>query len=334
MRLLRTLSVTAVAAVAVAAAAAEPFPEPSPAARTAPVWSAHRAAAFWTPERMASARPVPDGRKGIAAVRADGDRTDGGDPGPGPEGTWPAVAAGPGIGQDFGGIPVVGRMFTVKGGGAYFCTASAVASPGRDLVLTAAHCLTGSDTRQIAFVPRYTAALPRPYGMFPVRSIWIDPRYRQQGPARAAALDVAFARVGPGPDGRALQEVVGANRLVTRPGYAHPSVHLIGHPARAPRPRVCVNRTTRFTSTDPGSPGSFLRIACTGYPGGTSGGPFLADYDPRTRTGRVIGIIGGYQTGGNSPDTSYSPYFGPDVRRLYEQAVGPPVVAFREGIVS
>ncbi|QES47224.1 hypothetical protein DEJ50_04630 [Streptomyces venezuelae] len=326
MRLLRTLLATAVAAAAVAAAAATPFPEPVPdavpAAGTAAVWSARRAEAFWTPERMAAARPVPDGR--AEAIAAD--RT--------------GVAAGPGIGQDFGGIPVVGRMFAVQGGGsggAYFCTASAVASPGRDLVLTAAHCLTGGDTRQIAFVPRYTAAHPRPYGIFPVRRIWIDPRYRQQGPARAAVLDVAFARVGPGPDGRALQDVVGANRLVTGPGYAHPAVRLIGHPARAPRPRVCVNRTTRFTSTDPGSPGSFLRIACTGYPGGTSGGPFLTGYDPHTRTGRVIGIIGGYQTGGDSPDTSYSPYFGPDVRRLYEQAVrpsAPPAVVFREDIVS
>lgn len=44
-------------------------------------------------------------------------------------GTPPIPAAGPGVGQDFGGLPVVGRMFLVKGGGSYFCTASVVASP-------------------------------------------------------------------------------------------------------------------------------------------------------------------------------------------------------------
>ncbi|MEV8531804.1 serine protease [Streptomyces sp. NPDC051211] len=316
MRLLRTLVATAV----VAAAAAGPSPGSASAAAAAPVWSAHQAGAFWTPERMASARPVQPWPAGKPAAAGYGpDR---------------AAAAGPGKGRDFDGIPVVGRMFAMKGGGAYFCTASAVVSPRRDLVLSAAHCLLGSDTRQVAFVPRYTAARPRPHGMFPVRRIWIDPRYRKQGAARAAALDVAFVQVGPGPDGRRLQDVVGANRLVTQPGYSHSSVRLIGHPARAARPRLCVNRTTRFTSTDRGSPGSFLRIDCTGYPGGTSGGPFLTGYDPRTRTGKVIGIIGGYQTGGNSPDTSYSPYFGADVRRLYQQATGTTAVAARKDTAS
>lgn len=234
----------------------------------------------------------------------------------------------PGVGQDFDGLPVAGRMYLIKGGGSYFCTASVVASPGRNLVLSAAHCLTGSDTQRVAFVPRYTRANPRPYGMFPVlrdaagRSrIWIDPRYRSRGPDRAATLDVAFAQVGPDAHGRPVQDVVGGNRLVTGAGYAHPQVTLIGYPASAARPRLCVNRSTKFTSKDARIPGSFLRIDCTGYPGGTSGGPFLIRYDGRTRTGDVVGVIGGWKTGGDTADTSYSSYFGTDVRKLYEKAV-------------
>jgi hypothetical protein len=35
----------------------------------------------------------------------------------------------------------------------------------------------------------------------------------------------------------------------------------------------------------------------------------------------VVGVIGGYQQGGDSDDVSYSPYFGPDVQQLYQQAV-------------
>ncbi|MFF5447799.1 trypsin-like serine peptidase [Streptomyces sp. NPDC012888] len=275
------------------------------AAGAAAALAAREAARFWTPERMAGALPVDPERDGTAA--------------PGRPGARPG---GAGTGRDFGGIPVVGRLFGVKKGGGYFCTAGAVASPGRDLVLTAAHCLRGTDPKQIAFVPQYTAARPRPHGTFPVRRIFVDPRYRSRGPVRGAPLDVAFVQVGPRADGKLLQDVVGANRLVTGAGYAHPAVRLIGHPARAARPRQCVNRTTRFTSTDKAGPGSFLRIACTGYPGGTSGGPFLRRYDPRTRTGEVIGVIGGYQEGGDSPDTSYSPYFGADVRALYARATG------------
>ncbi|MFE3767441.1 hypothetical protein ACFXPI_37420, partial [Streptomyces sp. NPDC059104] len=233
-----------------------------------------------------------------------------------------------GIGQDFDGVPAVGRMYVMKGAGAYFCTASVVSSPGRNLVLSAGHCLLGSDTRQVAFVPRYTRANPQPYGMFPVlrdsagrSKVWIDQRYKTQGPEKAATLDVAFAAVGPNAAGRAVENAVGGNRLLTGATFTHAKVTLIGHPASAARPRVCVNRTTKFTSTDPKSPGSFLRIDCTGYPGGTSGGPFITRFDDRTRTGDVVGVIGGWETGGPTADTSYSSYFGAEIRKLYQAAV-------------
>lgn len=195
-------------------------------------------------------------------------------------------------------------------------------------MLSAGHCLLGSDTQQVAFVPQYTRAKPQPYGMFPVlrdagghSKIWIDPRYRSQGVDRAATLDVAFAQVGPNSRGFPVEAVVGGNRLVTGAAYAQARVTLIGHPASAARPRVCVNRTTKFTSADARIPGSFLRINCTGYPGGTSGGPFLTRYDARTGTGDVVGVIGGWKTGGDKADTSYSSYFGADIRKLYEKAV-------------
>ncbi|MEU8777867.1 hypothetical protein [Streptomyces sp. NPDC048606] len=240
----------------------------------------------------------------------------------------PALPASAGTGRDFGGVPAVGRMFVMKGSGAYFCTASVVSSAGRDLVISAAHCLLGSNTRQIAFVPRYTRAKPQPYGLFPVlrdaagRSrVWIHQRYRTQGAEKAATLDVAFARVGPNSAGKAVEKVVGGNRLVTGATFAHPQVTLIGYPSSAARPRICVNRTTKFTSKDVKSPGSFLRINCTGYPGGTSGGPFLVRYDAKRGTGDVVGVIGGWKTGGPTPDTSYSSYFGAEVRKLYQAAV-------------
>ncbi|GGY87922.1 S1 family peptidase [Streptomyces avidinii] len=288
-----------------------PVPSPDPAATPTPT-------ATPTP----APTPVPSPTRTPAAPS----------PLPAPAPAPPVVprlpALTPGVGQDFDGVPVAGRMFLVKGGGAYFCTASVVSSPGRNLVISAAHCLTGSDTQQVAFVPKYTKAKPQPYGMFPVlrdagghSRIWIDPRYRSQGVDRAAALDVAFAQVGPNARGVPVETVVGGNRLVTGAGYAHARVTLIGYPSSAARPRLCANRTTKFTSTDTRIPGSFLRINCTGYPGGTSGGPFLNRYDARTGTGDVVGVIGGWKTGGDKSDTSYSSYFGADIRKLYEKAV-------------
>ncbi|MER6215537.1 trypsin-like peptidase domain-containing protein [Streptomyces sp. NPDC001674] len=376
--MLRTFTWAAATAALLLPAGPVPGLEPGNAEAAAGRWTAQEAAAFWTPERMASALPVPDPPAPGAAAS----------PAPGPEAAVPATPAAPsaaapsvspspspsvpsavapaspgepsapaspaasaaaaasavplpapapapvlpsappGVGKDFDGIPVVGRMFVMKGSGAYFCTASVVSSPGRNMVLSAAHCLLGTDTRQVAFVPQYTRANPRPYGMFPVlrdgsgrSKVWIASRYRTEGAAKAATLDVAFAQVGPDSEGEDVEDVVGGNRLVTGATFNHPKVVLIGHPAPSPRPRVCVNKTTKFTSTDPGSPGSFLRIDCTGFPGGTSGGPFITHFDEDTATGDVVGVIGGWETGGPTADTSYSAYFGAEIRKLYQSAV-------------
>jgi len=52
-----------------------------------------------------------------------------------------------------------------------------------------------------------------------------------------------------------------------------------------------------------------------GYTDGTSWQPWLVG-----NTNTVIGIIGGYQQGGNSPDVSYSPCFRANIAALYEAA--------------
>ena len=44
-----------------------------------------------------------------------------------------------------------------------------------------------------------------------------------------------------------------------------------------------------------------------GVPGGVAGGS-------------VVGVIGGYEQGGDTPDVSYAAYFGPAVAALYQQA--------------
>jgi hypothetical protein len=47
----------------------------------------------------------------------------------------------------------------------------------------------------------------------------------------------------------------------------------------------------------------------------------VTDFDLRTRTGTIVGVIGGYQEGGSTPAISYSPYLGEEIQRLYRQAV-------------
>ncbi|MEU8432863.1 hypothetical protein AB0F18_08085 [Streptomyces sp. NPDC029216] len=88
---------------------------------------------------------------------------------------------------------------------------------------------------------------------------------------------------------------------------------LLGFPGASKAPLVCPSTHTSAFA------GRFLRIACKGYSDGVSGGPFLRNFNG-TR-GEVIGVIGGWKTGGTSADVSYSSQFDADIVRLYRQAV-------------
>jgi hypothetical protein len=74
-------------------------------------------------------------------------------------------------------------------------------------------------------------------------------------------------------------------------------------------PLTCTNSISSFSSTQ-------LEIGCTGLTGGTSGSPWVTGGIP----GTVIGVIGGYEKGGVTPDISYSVAFGPSVEILYQEA--------------
>jgi len=64
-----------------------------------------------------------------------------------------------------------------------------------------------------------------------------------------------------------------------------------------------------------------MEFDCGGYTDGTSGGPFLGRVDPSTGDGTVIGVIGGYEQGGDIASVSYSPGFGRAVQALYQIAI-------------
>jgi hypothetical protein len=46
----------------------------------------------------------------------------------------------------------------------------------------------------------------------------------------------------------------------------------------------------------------------------------LTGIDPATGRGTLIGVIGGYEEGGDSPDVSYGAYLGQAAKALYLQA--------------
>jgi V8-like Glu-specific endopeptidase len=212
-------------------------------------------------------------------------------------------------GQPFNGAAAVGALFLLNGKqlGNHFCSGSVVHSPEGDLVLTAAHCVTGVDT-PIAFVPEYHDS-KAPYGIWRVTHVYTDSAWQStQNPDD----DFAFLTVTDPAENVPIEDITGAEELgsVTQ---SRAYVQVIGYPDGANNPIECVNWTKGYSSTQ-------LEFDCGGYPDGTSGGPFLTDVSPDTGQGVVIGVIGGFEQGGLTSQVSYSSMFNGGVQALYKTA--------------
>ena len=109
-----------------------------------------------------------------------------------------------------------------------------------------------------------------------------------------------------------VQAVTGGEQLATGQPSGQ-TVQVIGYPDGKDAPVSCENVALPFGSTE-------LEFECDGYTTGTSGGPMLTKVSKHTGTGTVIGVIGGYEQGGDSPSTSYAAKFDAHVRALYERA--------------
>lgn len=213
-------------------------------------------------------------------------------------------------GRAFAGAPAVGALFTTVAGRLYrhFCTASVVNSPHGDLLITAAHCVGGS-SGGFAFVPGYNDGAA-PYGVWTVTKVYTDRSWRSSSDPDD---DFAFLRVGQPGSIVPIEDVTGAEQLRTG-SPARQLVDVIGYPDSTNAPLECRNWTKHPMADQ-------LEFDCGGYTDGTSGGPFLASVNSRTGQGTVIGVIGGYEQGGDLPQVSYSAMFGANVTALYRTAV-------------
>ena len=206
----------------------------------------------------------------------------------------------------------VGALFEHDASGAHFCTASVVASPGEDLLITAAHCISDGDgsgyNNDIVFIPGYHDGAT-PYGIWTPERLLVAPQWADSADPD---FDVGFIVLQPH-GGQNIQQLLGADQLGYDTGYQY-LVRVTGYPSSAGDPISCVNWTSMQSPTQ-------LEFDCDGYTGGTSGSPWVTSLDPGTRTGTIVGVIGGYEEGGDTSSVSYSAYFGSAVQKLYQQAI-------------
>lgn len=226
-----------------------------------------------------------------------------------PDATAPA---GTPAAKRFDGVRTVGALFFTVGGKAHFCTASVVDSAAGDLVITAAHCVYSQAhgyAGHIEFVPGYHDG-KRPYGAWAVRKVTVASGWRRSADPN---LDVAFLAVGPA-HGTRIQSRTGGLRLGIGRRYEE-SLVPVGYNDTDDGPVKCRTKSFKFR------PGQ-LEFYCHNFWDGTSGGPWITGFDARTGNGMVIGVIGGYEQGGDYEWASYSPYFGSAVSELFRQAGG------------
>jgi V8-like Glu-specific endopeptidase len=220
-------------------------------------------------------------------------------------GLLPAVSR---EGRPFPGTPAIGALFTTSNGkpGTRFCTASVIHSPHGNLLITAAHCVTGIQGT-LAFAPGYANG-HAPYGIWNITRVFTGQAWASSS---NPGDDVAFLAVSQHAS-VPIEDITGAEQLATGQP-ANERAWVVGYPNGASEPVVCTNWTRAFSAAQ-------LEFDCGGYTDGTSGGPFLTHVNQATGQGLVIGVIGGYEQGGNLPSVSYSAAFGRNVSALYRMA--------------
>jgi V8-like Glu-specific endopeptidase len=223
----------------------------------------------------------------------------------------PLSTQGPSAIADPTTLPTVGPLFAAGLTSVHTCTASVVSSPAGDIIVTAAHCVSGTGAG-LLFAPGYDNG-GAPHGTWVVQRAYLSPNWiTHQDPA----ADFAFLVVTPSATNRtraSVQSVVGANTLGSAPATGQ-RVTVAGYPiGHDDLPVVCtttVYRTRGYPSFD-----------CPGFADGTSGSPWIAHYNTATGTGTITALIGGLDQGGCTADTSYSAPFTDIVKQVYVRAV-------------
>jgi hypothetical protein len=214
---------------------------------------------YWTPQRLAQAKPMPAPR--VSRDRAQ-PRT--GQPkfvhSTAPTGIHPLASEWMTIGR---------LVFSVPGKGDYLCTANVVSSNNHDVISTARHCVmdigTGQTYDNFRFAPSYNQG-SAPYGWWNWRSMgW---RIDDTSPGG----DNAFIVLSTGGDNNQhVQDVVGGSGIGFNWGtdnYAHG----LGIPADKDYAVWCEGQPYD------GPQGGVQIPNCVGLSGGASGGAFIVNY--------------------------------------------------------
>ncbi|WP_335941332.1 peptidase [Streptomyces sp. PTD5-9] len=250
--------------------------------------------AYWTPERIRDARPMPAPAPAVDRAAAGAVARESGEPVHIPA-TRPTAGSGAQIRSSVWGT--VGRLyFTIPGKGDYICSANVVTSNNRSVVATARHCGFGDGGTNYRFAPNYDKG-NAPYGWWGWRSAGWLTGGGQENDSAFLVLDT--------PNGRRVQDVVGSTGL----GFNWSSnyAHILGLPADKDYAVWCEGQGYA------GPGGQRLMDNCNGLSGGASGGAWIEHYQAdgsATQTGAYSGSYGSAAAASSYGNAAYDVWNG------------------------
>jgi len=185
-----------------------------------------------------------------------------------------------------------GKVFFVMTNLTYVCSGSVVNANNRDTVVTAGHCMYNNTANQWAtnwiFVPNYSRA-GRPFGTFVARRLVTTEAWMAKVDYNN---DVAIALLEPDEEGNHVQDLTGAFGISLSAGKAA-HTNVFGYPVNNDKGETmdtCA-AATAATSSLLNMMLQFkgIQITC-GMNGGSSGGPWLRNYNSNTGSGHQVSV--------------------------------------------
>jgi V8-like Glu-specific endopeptidase len=218
----------------------------------------------------------------------------------------------------------IGRIFFTLGRADYVCSGALVGGADPQVVLTAAHCVTGAPGRGRAtqwatnwvFVPGFADGR-LPYGEYTAHRFLVSPGWTAPGGAEPddfAFVQVTAAKADGGSGAARAPHGLSVQFATSQDAAALTRSYIFGYPAEPPYaglyPVYCAGRVT--------ASGGSVRMPC-GMTAGDSGGPWLAGFRPRPGSGLVAAVTT-YKMSGDLA-VLYGTVLGPQARALYQRAV-------------
>lgn len=303
---------------------------------------------YWTPRRMAAARPVlPEqaadrageavssllgaiGPVGVGldldlgldlgageaggAPEAVGARADQGQTDQGPAGSRQGrerrQSQTGAAEQDPAASPHVGKVFFSTAEGDFVCSGNLVESANQSTVSTAGHCVVdgGEFVDNFVFAPAYDHGVSE-HGLWAAEELATTSAWAESGDfEQDAGFAVLETR-----EGRTAADVVGEASPIVFDQPRDLFFTAYGYPAASPYDGESLHRCQGQAQDDPY--GSSTRGIPCDMTGGSSGGPwFIGDGSDGAQNS-----VNSYSYR-DDPDTMYGPYFGPAIEEVYTYA--------------